>query len=223
MKKKAGLFGFFILSIIALTACHNDLDRSNELQEMADYDNYYLYKGNKIPLQRMEGKFYVAFYPADETRFKEELAKAGGVLENEVAWKDNSFYSSSTDMTGFGAQKFTNFITAIVNGSYEQCATALSVALYWGPFYRTENEDEIGVTEMFTVILKPGTNLAQLEKLSKKNAVEMTGRDTIDSNWYHLACTHLSKGNALEMANLFYTSGLFEDAFPSMIMNIVFD
>ena len=230
MKKIVGLFGVLILMMIAIVACRKFIEEHSEQQGKENKTramefkatDYYWYKGEKIPLQKMDEKFYVVFYPTDETRLKGPLVKSGRILEDEVEWKDNSFYLYATDMTGSGAQKFADFKTAIVNGSYEQCATTLSSALYWAPFYRMENGDEIGLTEMFSVVLKPETDLMQLEKLAEENAVEMIGRDK-RSSWYHLACTHLSKGNALEMANLFYESGLFEIAFPNITVNVVFD
>jgi len=238
MKKTVHIFGILFLLAMIAVSCQNSVDHSEqqeseshskqeqavEEKNMADCDTYYLCDGKKIPLWRMDGKFYVLFYLADEQVFKDELAKAGGVLSNEIAWKGNSLYSYSIDMTGSGAEKFIDVKSAIIEGSYEQCAAALSSTLYWGPFYKTESGDETGITEMFMVKLKPGTDLMQLEEFAKENSVEMLGGDNNDyfSNRYYFACTRLSKGNALEMANLFYESGLFEDAPPAMTMNVVF-
>lgn len=57
--------------------------------------------------------------------------------------------------------------------------------------------------------------MAQLEELAKENAVTVTGADKFLEGWYYLACTNYLKGNALEMANFFYDSGMFTTSSPS--------
>ena len=73
---------------------------------------------------------------------------------------------------------------------------------------------------MFNVILKPETTQKQLEELVEKNSVEMIGVSKLISCQYYLACTTKSKGNSLEMANLFYESGLFCEASPGYYFTI---
>ena len=84
----------------------------------------------------------------------------------------------------------------------------------YAPF--SANGNEIGITNLFYVKLKSETNLSILKELAKENAVELIGADEFLQGCYYLACTNLSKRNALEMANLFYESGLFEFASPSL-------
>ena len=188
----------------------------NEISEIFKATDYYLYGEEKIFIQKIEGKFYIEFYSADENKIKEECEKKGIKLYYIGDIRDHAtFVAEGTE--GPGAKIFTNLKVGYINGSYENCISVLSSTLYWSPFYKTENYEELKVTSKFTVILMPGTTLKNIEELALENVVEMIGIDEHDSNWYCLACTNHSKGNALEMANLFYDSGLFETAWPNCI------
>lgn len=112
--------------------------------------------------------------------------------------------------------KFADLKVATIQGDYNKVSSVLSDAFYWTPYYKMENGNEIGITNLFYVKLKSETNLSMLKELAKENAVEVIGADEFLQGCYYLACTNLSKGNALEMANLFYESGLFEFASPSL-------
>jgi len=220
-----------ITVLLFLTGCFtscaksgsND-DESFSITKINENDPpYYWYRGEKITLQKMSGKFYVVFYSTNEEKFRDELEKKGISLDYVEEWADYSH--TGFDMSGSGALKLIDFKTSFIEGSHEMCATALSYAQYWSPFYKTMDGSEIRITQLFTVILRSKADFPQLELLANENCVEMIGWDTNDcfSDWYLLACTNLSTGNALEMANLFYESKLFENAFPEIIANAQLD
>jgi len=182
--------------------------------------DFYWYGDKKILLQKIEGKFYIEFYSKDEYKIREECARKDIKLYNVHAISDFAqWVVEGTE--GPGAKVFTGIMNGWMEGANEQCAEVLSASLYWSPFYQYEDlrYGETKIASMFTVVLKPGTTLQQIEELAAKNGVEMIGkaRAAYASNWYRLACTIRSKGYSLEMANLFYEIGLFETAFPSLI------
>ena len=185
----------------------------------SDYDSYYWYEGKRIPMKRIDGKYYVVFYSAEESKLKNALEKAGLEL-SDVSEEIKEYYSYSCGETGSGVKLFTNYKTAYIYGNSKQVTGALHHTLYWSPFYRLENGDVVGITELVCVEFKYGTKLSQLENLAKRNFVEIMCADKYHSGWYYLACTNLSKGNSLEMANLFYASGLFKESAPDMLLNI---
>jgi hypothetical protein len=208
-----------VLSVLFIASCTSlsDLEgqgknspEGSEVQQ-AGYDGYYLYKGKKIPVQRVNGKFFVIFHSADSSKLESELSKVGATLDSI---KVRAGYSHGGD--------FTDCKTATINGGHENMATALSLTRFWSPYYQVDGGGEIYLTGLFSVVMKPGTSLSRLEKLASENSVKMIGYDKYTPAWYHLACNNLSKYNSLEMANLFYDSGLFEDAFPDFVAKIIF-
>jgi tetratricopeptide (TPR) repeat protein len=182
-------------------------------------DEYYLFGERRIPVQRVDNKFYVLFRDLDEQQVEHKLTEAGITIIALRSKYHSHLITAFTEDDSDERDITDKKVAVTIEGNYEQAAHILSTALYWAPYYRTEDGHEMGLTELFTVVFKPNTTLAQLEKLAKENSVELIGRDRYEHtlNWYRLVCTRLSKGNALEMANLFFDSGLFETAFPSFI------
>jgi len=202
-------------------------------------DSYYMIFGQKVPVYRMNDMFYVMFYPADEKWLLNELEKNGlmyGKIDRN--YHAGEIYSDLIELIGSGYKKFINYNTTSVLGDYRKVADVLSSVIYWAPYYQIDGYGgSVPLMETFSVKLKPKTTFAQLEKLTNKNSVELLGafktvpawyecphgyescRETEgDDRWYELACTTQSKGNALEMANLFYSTGLFEESIPYFIM-----
>ena len=207
MTKLFKTLGIIFLLMTVVSACSK-----NDEFRAEDYDGYYWVEGEKISIQKMDNKFYVVFYSVDEEVFRNELSKSGIIFDNVSEWYEfdsHPFYNN----TGSGAKKFTNYKIATIESSYEKAAVALSHTLYWAPYYKVGKGDA-GLTEMFYVKLKAGIHLAQLEELAKTYYVEILGVNEYNHEWYYLACTNLSKGNSLQMANLFHESGLFEESAP---------
>ncbi|MDR1273794.1 MAG: hypothetical protein LBK12_04515 [Odoribacteraceae bacterium] len=200
--------------MMAIPAC----DKDKEI-DPARYESYYWKNGEKVQFWYRSGYLlYLLYHADDEDKIKEELEKVGIELGETTGYSDYS-ERLNTDMSGPGATRITNFKITIIRGDYsdpEKAASALSYTIYWAPIYIIQPRevysqlDYILVKETFSVVLKPGTTPGRLEKLADKYAVEIIGRDNDDPDRYYLVCTNQSKGNALQMANLFHESGLFE-------------
>ena len=218
MKKTLKILGYIFLLAIILSSCTMNGEENNPIMEPHPEKLYYYMGGEKYSLRKVDGKFYVAFFSKDEENLKAELTKVG--IELKVyARTVSEDYSRYADMTGSDAQKFIDFQTEIIEDSYKEAAAALAHTFYWAPFYRTEDGFEMAPTELFSVTFRPGTTLEQLKNLAKENSVEMIGWDIngYPPNYYRLACTNQSKGNSCQMANLFYESGLFEEAYACTV------
>ena len=81
----------------------------------------------------------------------------------------------------------------------------------------------VGISQLFYVKLNTVEGINHLEKLSKENNVTILGNNQYMPLWYTLSCSKKSTGNALEMANLFYESGLFADAIPDILVDDYLD
>lgn len=178
------------------------------------YSDYYWLEKEKIPVQKVEGKYQIMYYASDANIFSEKIARANLEFEGIKEWGKCVY--PSTKKANSNTIKFTDLKVTTIQGDYNRVSSVLSDAFYWAPYYKMKNGNEIGITNLFYVKLKSETNLSILKELAKENAVELIGADEFLQGCYYLACTNLSKRNALEMANLFYESGLFEFASPSL-------
>jgi hypothetical protein len=93
--------------------------------------------------------------------------------------------------------------------------------VFESPVFRYINANgsapEFAVTHALYVKLKSEEDIAILENLAQENKVEILGYIELMPLWYTLSCTNQSAGNANDMANLFYETGLFEYAEPERI------
>jgi len=92
-----------------------------------------------------------------------------------------------------------------------------SIISYHAPFFYSETQVEIGLTHLFYVKLQKEEDLRILEKLASDNSISILGNNEFMPLWHTLSCDRNSKGNALEMANLFYESNFFEASEPDFM------
>jgi hypothetical protein len=152
----------------------------------------------------MNDKFYIMYEPANEMKLKAEFVRSGVHFNVEKDYDDPQI----ADVRKLETTRFPGLKTATIEGGYEKIISALPHVVYSAPYYRTDI-GEGRLTHRFSIALKQETDVKILEELAKENSVEMLGVSEFDG-WYELACTNLSAGNSLEMANLFYETGLFE-------------
>ncbi len=97
--------------------------------------------------------------------------------------------------------------------------------LYQIPSFRTEQSGEknLFVTHRFYVKLKEAADLSVLEEMAKQYNAEIEEQDPSSPLWYTLRWDLGCTKNALELANIFFESGLFQSSEPEFIGAIDFE
>ncbi|KAA3601518.1 MAG: hypothetical protein DWQ06_07825 [Calditrichaeota bacterium] len=90
--------------------------------------------------------------------------------------------------------------------------------LYATPFLIYEDGTYQGIWEEFLVKLRSHSDFGKLEKLAKNNDVRILAENEFQPNLYTLLADKNSSGNALELANKFYETGIFEYSEPNFIL-----
>ena len=175
--------------------------------------SYYWYRGQKVPLTKNETKKFVLYSSSSSQR------QATSVFERLGAKVGTTgTHSVSAAIAPYKSSKGLHGSWAIIQSQHAiAAATASDEIAYEAPFYVSSDKIEAGVSNLFYVKLKSPADLAALEKLAARNNVEIVGSNKFMPQWYTLSSTKHSKGNALELANLFYESGLFAEAAPAFI------
>ena len=70
--------------------------------------------------------------------------------------------------------------------------------------------------------MKSIKDLRTLQQFAEENKVTILGRNGYMRDWYTLSCTNESAGNALDMANIFYETGLFEACQPDLMCEMTY-
>ncbi len=200
----------FIITVVVLSSCANFFSQE-----------YYFWSGNdeKIYLDLLSTKKYILInLPEDTTALRERLALRN--IEVEL------FNISYLDSYGIKFTQKERECWALVEGEtslpnltddeailYESAFFLIprTITPYMGP---TPNKVEIVLTDKLYVKLKQLEDFPVLEQLSTENNVEIYGNNQFMPLWYILSCTKNSIGNAMEIANLFYETKLFDCAQP---------
>ena len=196
-----------ILALFILFGCvRADIDEPGALPEnrtrsiSADTtlsSAYYWFDGRKIPLVPTDKYFKLLKAP----RSNSALSANDGTLFKHP-------YSTQIDSTG------VVYTTNLDGVSAKSKFGAEMQEIYSIPFFKDDKGNEIRISNLFYVILKDASDEAYLRKLAQECNVILLGKDEVISLWYTLACTSQSRGNALEMANLFEETGKFKAVGP---------
>jgi subtilisin family serine protease len=219
MKKILGLLGILFLLIIAIVACRELINESSELgnshgTRAVDFKatDYYWHEGRQIPLLLQNGKKFILFKSSEEESIGNMLTKKGidqfapfvvVLSSNIIRYDKNSL--STVDL---------RWAVVKTNETLNQAITSV---IYEAPYFLSETGKELGLSHLLYVKLNSNSDLSKLETLAFSNNVEIIGNNEFMPLWYTLACSKESNGNALEIANKFYETGLFVSCQPDLM------
>jgi subtilisin family serine protease len=89
---------------------------------------------------------------------------------------------------------------------------------YVSDYFRINNND-IGTSNLFYVKLSDMQDTIVLDSISTESSVNVLGNFSNSPYWFILECTEQSAGNTLDMANMFYESGLVVYSHPNLLDN----
>lgn len=167
--------------------------------------------GVKIPLIKDENKSYVIV--------KSESYKSieNSILSNTIHTHSINDYaplaikSSRSSDKSLGLKAFT-----IDNNS--SIRLAQDDIVYCAPYFKTSNGSEIGITNIISVQISGSQGCTKLQEIAEECNLEFLGENKYDPQVYYLSCSKESQGNALEMANYIYESGICTYAEPEFII-----
>ncbi|MDR1592404.1 MAG: T9SS type A sorting domain-containing protein [Prevotellaceae bacterium] len=170
---------------------------------------YYWYRGEKIPLELMPTrKFILLASPDDTLALKNRLTEQHiHVYPFEITpithLKDKYIDKESDCWTVIEGENLPDF-TFDESILYETPGFLLTEA--------TINRETLP-SHVIYVRLRQASDFTALQNLAAEKGVTIRGSSNI-TLWYILECSKESAGNTLQMANLFYETGLFEAAEP---------
>ena len=187
------------------------------LNQVFAQEYYYWAYNKKYPLELFSEKQYVVIQGND----KETIVRGLGVNEVLISEPKPIIISKTIKSSNLNSLSRKNLHWALVNNVIEKNKLQSSELIYAAPSFLV-NGKEVNLSQYFYVKLKNEGDLGILEDMAIKNKVEIIGNDAYMPLWYILSCDKYSRGNALEMANYFYESGLFASAQPDLMedMNI---
>lgn len=86
------------------------------------------------------------------------------------------------------------------------------------PYFKGKSGKKIGLSNFFYVKLKFLSDTTLLNKYSVDNKVVVVKQDKLMPLWFVLSCTKETEKNAMEMANKFYESRMFQFPEPDLMV-----
>lgn len=96
--------------------------------------------------------------------------------------------------------------------------TDLPSITHAAPYFSKGRDEKVGLSELFVVKLQKLGDPELLLTFAAEHNVVVIGQNRFMPEWYTLSVTEATKGNALDMANLFYESGHFVAAEPDLMV-----
>jgi len=208
---------YLLMTLFFLAAaCGKSRDKEVLIENSEDSStDFYWGDGKKHYLTRLDNRSFVLFRSSDREVLLSTLSAIG--VETDNAKINEYGFGGVFDMSGEAAYSFMGYQWADFNINHNS-ASEIPEVVYAAPYYSLPNNNyEFPLTNLLHVSLKKSGDITTLEKLAKEYNVGIIGRFSEMPLWYAVACTKESKGNALEVANSFYESGLFEEASPAFI------
>lgn len=175
-------------------------------------NDYYWYNNRKVFLKKSNSKKFILFKEYNDSTSASNMIKDCNLKITRLE-KTNVF----NGIKPHKSHPRTESQWAYIEGDSIQLTSKLTGVSYEAPSYITSNNEVIGLSHIFYLKLKKIEDLSLLEKIASENNVEILGSNIYMPLWYTLACSKNSRGNSLQMANLFYESQLFSSSEPDFI------
>lgn len=179
------------------------------LGQVAAQGHFYYYKGNKIPLDLSEEKIIVEF--------------SDGLTDAQKSLVLASDYSLSLS-DGNSRTAFPDIVIVDINktagATHDQVMARLNksdgVISAWPVFVHDKTQLQ-GIFGEFLVKLKSPSDYLALQRLTQDTRTEIKRQNRFDPSLYVVEADKYSMGNALDLANYFHETGLFEFVEPNFL------
>lgn len=181
----------------------------------ANATHYFWINGQKVPLQINSGKKFIIFDNSLSDNSAVALLKEG--ISSRLEEKKPNNYG--INMSSKNADHLSGRSCILVSHDLAKEADVHNSKgiVYYGESFLFSDGSTGTLSHLFNVKLKQETDIDKLNDLAQIHHVRVIGEDSNLSLWWTLACTEKTDGDALEMANLFYESGLFAESCPDIM------
>jgi hypothetical protein len=181
---------------------------------------FYNYKGEKVFLSLNTSHAFLSVRePGLPSEFQQRNVRTGRLQSDRSDQKQ--FQTRS------GTRRYYTTLSFDEKMSDEQYLSLLSDIkrenkdVIIAPFFKGNNGDAIGMSNFFYVKLKEERDTTLLRQMTERTGTIVIEQDPFMPLWYVLSTTETAERNAMEYANLFFESGLFQTAEPDLIFNLL--
>ncbi|MBW8051285.1 MAG: S8 family serine peptidase [Cytophagales bacterium] len=181
-------------------------------------NDYYWYKNQKVFLEKIPTKKYLTLEDIEDSIVLKQKLNIPDLKVHKFN-NINVFSSIKAYKGNVKSEKKWAIVKSQNIGNVK--LTTQKDIIYEVPLYYTSVGKEVGISHLFYVKLFKEDDVENLEELAQQNNVEILGNNKFMPLWFTLSCSKHSAGNALDMANLFYETGLFVASEPDLMVDLL--
>jgi hypothetical protein len=227
MTKHLFVYGLILLSI--LSCCDIDNEFGNNY-DGCGYQGFYYYDGSQQPIGELSSEYLLI--GSDTTNRDDRLIEFINQNSNfeNISLSDINHYSNyryNLANVKFRRSKNCKQMTSIIEMLEEESLIDFVHFTIKTDDCTNAIWEEIGercvdsYSNLFIVKVLNSDDLSNLDSIANKTNTRILYQNEFMENWFTLEATKLSQGDALQMANYFYESGLFEETAPDIIKLVV--
>jgi len=197
--------------------------------QISAQEHYYYYNGGKIYLELNTDYIFVS--GTNESNIKKVLnnnstsidKKNTSKVEVDITGKrltKANDYKKQNSVKYWSALKLKGNLSKLNYNSEIEKLKEANEDLIISPYFKSKSSEKIGLSNYFYVKLKHENDIDILQEQMVLHKVELVGNNKFMPLWYTLSVTP-NTFNAMQMANLFYETGLFEYAEPDLMVDVL--
>ena len=183
--------------------------------------NYYYYKNEKRYLELDTNYVFISFTSSDLLQ-NDKLSRFGSTKQHKESMNSSLKQTLNKDEDFYWAE--VKLGENLPSESYSQRVSSLrqveNVQVV-SPYFKSANSKRIGLSNFFYVKVKTLSDTTILQRFAKRYNTIIVKQDVFMPLWFALSCTKNTGVNALELANMFYESGMFQYAEPDLMLDDV--
>lgn len=197
-----------VLTIVNITGYGQNLESKS----------YYYYKNERIQLNLNTDYIFVLTLGSDSIQDL-DLLKILSTNLKKLDYSDRikSKLNESADLFWAEAKLGSNVTSMEYNDLITKIKGYKNIQLV-SPYFSSNNNKKIALSNFFYVKIKSLSDTIVLKEYSKNNNVIIVKQDDFMPLWFILSCTRNTTGHALDLANKFHESGLFQYAEPDLML-----
>ena len=171
----------------------------------AQNNDYYYYKGEKIPLRLDRQSLTVSMFKG----FTKSSLRGLNIKKINAQNSEGIEYSTIEYQTKPTDKEYNQNLKKLKNNGNVRTVS---------PNFLGQNGEKIGMSDYFYVKLKKTGDFRKLKQLARKKKVRIIEQNQFMPLWYTLRCTENTIGNTLEVANSFFETRWFASSFPDFLV-----
>lgn len=204
--------------LLTVTTC-TQKEEVGLTQTITEEEHYYYYRGNQHFIDNgiLPDKLLLGFEKSKPNQAIVSFIHQQGEITPiaETAVREYEHYDYKLVIVQLTSEKKPTELRALINQLNKNTLVSFSSFTYQSSlWFGGEYYDLMSYTDEFLVKVNDPNNLTNLNRLAEQTRARIKSQNQFMPEWFTISVDKHSQGDALQMANYFYETGMFAAAEP---------